>query len=159
MKAERTTYEQALRFLEHRARSVAELRRKLIQKGAPTGEIDEVLARLVDQKLLDDADFARQFARGKITGSGTSRIRILQELRRKGIANDVAQRALEELGEDEGIDPATSVHRVADKKWRALAALDDLTRRRRLYAFLARRGFNPDEIRSAMNALGAEAGT
>jgi SOS response regulatory protein OraA/RecX len=36
-----------------------------------------------------------------------------------------------------------------------LAKLDDFTRRRRLYAFLARRGFNPDEIREALDALGA----
>jgi len=44
---------------------------------------------------------------------------------------------------------------VAQKKWRSLAKLDDVTARRRLYAFLARRGFNPDEIRGAMSALGA----
>ena len=72
------------------------------------------------------------------------------------VANDVAERALEELGEEEGIDPSASIHRVAAKKWKALAQLDDFTRRRRLYAFLARRGFNPDEIRSAMDVLGAE---
>lgn len=156
MKNEPSTYDRALTLLEFRARSVAELRRRLIEKGAPRAEIDEVLTRLMDQKLLDDAEFARHFARSKITGAGASRIRILQELRRRGIANDVAERALEELGEEEGIDPSASIHRVAAKKWKALAQLDDFTRRRRLYAFLARRGFNPDEIRSAMDVLGAE---
>lgn len=157
MSAERSTYDRALTLLEHRARSVAELRRKLIEKGAPKGETDEVIGRLLDQKLLDDADFARQFARTKITGPGASRIRILQELRRKGVASDVAQRALDELGEEEGVDASASIHRVAEKKWKTLAKLDDFTRRRRLYAFLARRGFNPDEIRAAMHAVGTAA--
>lgn len=157
MKREATTYERALSLLEHRARSVAELRRKLIEKGAPRSEIEEVIARLLDQKLLDDSDFARQFARSRITGSGVSRFRVLQELRRKGVGNDIAERALEELQVDEGVDASTSIQRVADKKWKALARLDDLTRRRRLYAFLARRGFSPDEIRGAMARVGAGA--
>lgn len=156
MKATTSAYERALTLLEHRARSVAELRRKLMEKDAPRAEVEEVLARLIDQKLLDDADFARQFARSKITGAGASRLRVLQELRRKGVASEVAQRALDELGEEEGIDASDSIHRVAEKKWKTLARLDDFTRRRRLYAFLARRGFNPDEIRGALNALGAE---
>lgn len=157
MKDEPTTYERALTLLEYRARSVDELRRKLIQKGAPKDEVEDVLRRLVEQKLLDDADFARQFARSKVMGAGASKLRITQELRRKGVAAEVAARAFDELGAEEGIDPSASIHRVAEKKWKTLGKLDDFTRRRRLYAFLARRGFNPDEIRSAMNALGAEA--
>ena len=154
MKSEISTYDRALSLLGFRARSVAELRRKLLAKGAPRSDVDEVVARLLDQKLLDDADFARQFARMKINGAGASRIRILQELRRRGVANDVAERALEELVEAEGIEPSSSIHRVAEKKWKALAGLDAHTRRRRLFAFLARRGFGPDEIRDAMSALG-----
>ena len=153
VKGEPTTYERALNLLGFRARSVAELRRRLIEKGSPTAEVEEVLSRLVDQKLLDDADYARQFARARITGAGASRIRILQELRRKGIATDVAERALEELHEDEGMDPSESIHRVAEKKWRSLQALDELTGRRRLYGFLARRGFGPDEIRRAIEKV------
>lgn len=156
MRRETSTYERALTLLGFRARSVAELRRKLIERDSPKAEVEEALTRLIDQKLLDDADFARQFARAKITGAGASRIRILQELRRKGVAADVAERALEDLGEAEGIDASSSVRRVAEKKWKTLSTLDAFTRRRRLYAFLARRGFNPEEIRDAITALGAE---
>lgn len=156
MKKEPTTYERALTLLEYRARSVDELRRKLIQKGAPKDEVEEALDRLVEQKLLDDADYARQFARTKITGSGASRMRVLQELRHKGVATDVAERALQNLVEEEGIDASTSIQRVAGKKWAALAKLDLFTRRRRLYSFLARRGFSPDEIRATLSQLGGE---
>lgn len=151
-----STYDRALTLLGFRARSVSELRRKLLQKGEDVARVEEVIARLRDQKLLDDADFARQFARTKLLAAGSSRRRILLELTRKGVARDVADQAIAELGESEGIDPAAAVRRVAEKKWKSLAGLDDFTRRRRLYAFLARRGFGPDEIRSVMNALGEE---
>jgi len=147
------TYDAALRLLGFRARSVAELRRKLLLKGEAPAEVSEVIARLLEQKLLDDADFAREFARAKILGPGSSRVRIKQELSRKGVARDVADRAIEQLQDSDGVDPAAAIHRVAVKKWKALAKFDDFTRRRRLYAFLARRGFNPDEIRSAMSVL------
>lgn len=151
-----STYDLALRLLEFRARSVDELRRKLVQKGAQAAEIEDVLARLSAQKLLDDDAFARQFARAKVLGPGASRRRIILELTRKGVAPDVAGRAVEGLEENEGIDPSATIHRVAEKKWKALASLDAFTRKRRLYAVLARRGFNPDEIRSALDRLGEE---
>jgi len=152
----RSAYEQALTLLGFRARSAAELRRQLLRRGAPAADVDDAIARLRDQRLLDDEDFARQFARTKVLGAGASRRRIVQELARKGIAREVADRALDELRDQDGVDAADGIFRVAKKKWSALARLDEPTRRRRLYAFLARRGFAPDEIRSAMLALGEE---
>ena len=153
---ERSTYDQAITLLEFRARSVAELRRKLLQKGANAAEIEEVIVRLSDQKLLDDSNFAREFARSRVLGAGSSKRRIIQELARKGVARDVADLAVDGLKESEGLDPSVAIHRVAKKKWNSLAKLDEFTRKRRLYAFLARRGFNPDEIRSALDKLGEE---
>ena len=154
MRRELTTYDRALQLLGVRARSVAELRRALIAKGADVADVDDVLVRLQDQKLLDDAEYARQFARNKVVSAGASRLRVVRELGRKGIARSVADEAFDALPDTEGLDTESTVHRVAEKKWRSLGRLDDVTRRRRLYAFLARRGFNPDEIRSAMDKLG-----
>lgn len=151
---DRTVYEQALVFLEFKARSVAELRRKLLQKGGAAEEVEEVIQRLLDQKLLDDADYAKQFARGKLGSAGASRHRIAQELSRKGIRREAANEAIDELTEVEGIDPLQAALRVARKKWKALASLDAVTRKRRLYAFLARRGFNPEEISELISAVG-----
>jgi len=148
-----STYDQALRFLEFRPRSIAEVRRKLIQKGQPSSEIEQVITRLVDQRILDDAAFARQFARTKLLGAGASRFRVAQELARKGVARAIVDQAITDLQDDEGIEASAALHRVAEKKWKSLVSLDGFTRKRRLYAFLARRGFNPDEIRSAIDNL------
>jgi regulatory protein len=152
----KSAYEQSLRLLEFRARSAVELRRALVRRGTPVDEVDAAIEKLREQKLLDDDDFARQFARTKVLGAGASRRRIVQELGRKGIPREVADRAIEDLHEQDGLDPGASIHRVAKKKWRSLAKLDDSTRRRRLYAFLARRGYDADEIRGVMQALGEE---
>jgi regulatory protein len=154
--APRPIYDQALRLLEFRARTVSELRGRLLRKGAPAADVDQVIDRLRDQKLLDDAEFARDFARKRVVGAGASRRRILQELARKGVARELADAAVEGLQERDGVDPTAAIHRVAEKKWQSLGDLDDFTKKRRLYAFLARRGFNPDEIRSALNRLDAD---
>ena len=152
---DRDLYEQALTLLEFKARSVDELRRRLRQKGGAADEVEAVIQRLLDQKLLDDADYARQFARSRLATTGASRRRIAQELGRKGIRRDAADEAIEALTGDEGVEPLAAAQRVARKKWLSLASLDEPVRRRRLYAFLARRGFDPDEIRELMRDLDA----
>ncbi|HYC50219.1 MAG TPA: RecX family transcriptional regulator, partial [Gemmatimonadaceae bacterium] len=70
----RTTYDRALHLLGFRARSVVELRRSLLQKGEPPDDVERTIARLLEQRLLNDDDFALNFARSKITGSGASRL-------------------------------------------------------------------------------------
>jgi len=150
---EHSTYNRAVKLLSFRARSVSELRRQLLRKGEPGPEVELAITRLTEQKLLDDADFARQFARTKLLAAGASRRRIVQELMRRGVARELADRAIGELQDSDGVDPAAEAKRVAEKKWKSLARLDNFTRRRRLYAFLARRGFDPDEIRSVMTTL------
>jgi regulatory protein len=140
------TYDRAINMLAARARSSVELRRLLVRKGEPAEYVAVAIERLVAAGLLDDASFARQFARSKALGAGLSRRRLQQELARKGVARELSDDAIEEVFDEEGIDDSASIERVARKKLRTLSKLDAPTQRRRLYAFLARRGFNSDDI-------------
>jgi regulatory protein len=140
------TYDRALDMLASRARSSAELRRLLVRKGEPADQVNAVVERLVASGLLDDAVFARQFARSKALGAGVSRRRLQQELARKGVARDVSDDAIDEVLAEERIDDSTSIERVARKKLRMLSRFDIATQRRRLYGFLARRGYDVDDI-------------
>jgi regulatory protein len=152
-RAERSTYERALDLLETRARSVVELRRALIKKGAPAAEVDAAVDRLRGAGLLDDAAYARQLARSKAMGPGQSRRRIAQELVRRGVARDLGDRAIAEVFENEGVDESVNIERVARKKMKTLAKLDAVTQRRRLSAFLARRGYDVEAIGDVVGRL------
>lgn len=143
------TFDRALDMLAARARSSTELRRKLVEKGEPAALADQAIARLTSLGLLDDDEYARQVARGRLLG-GASKRRVQQELWRRGVARDVADDAVSEVVADEEVDEEGSAVRVARRKAASLARLDAPTRRRRLYSFLARRGYDHAAIRAAM---------
>lgn len=153
------TYDRALNMLAFRARSARELERQLVRKGEEPGHVAVAIERLLAVGLLNDAEYARQFARAKVTGSGFSKRRIEAELFRKGVAREVVAAAIGDVLADEEVDEAGMLESVARKKLRTLGKLDPETKRRRLYAFLARRGYPSEEIRGVMGrVLGSEEG-
>jgi regulatory protein len=152
----RSTYERALDMLEARARGVTELRRLLIKKGEPADAVDAAIERLRASGVLDDANFARQLTRSKALGGGHSRRRIQQELAKRGVARDVSDEAIAEVFDEEGVDEAAAIERVARKKLRTLGTVDAPTRKRRLYAFLARRGYDVDAIARVVRMLSTD---
>ena len=148
-----TTYDRALNMIALRARSAAELRRLLVRKGEPVEIVDVAIERLLRASFLDDSSFARQFARSKAVGAGLSRRRVQQELARRGVAREIAESAIAEVFAEEEIDDADTIDRVARKKLKSLARLDPQVQRRRLYAFLARRGYEVDDIARTVRAV------
>jgi regulatory protein len=149
------TYDRALNVLAFRARSSSELSRTLIRKGEERPDVDWAIARLAEQGLLDDAAFARAFARSKVVGGKQSRRRVQQDLARKGVNRTVAEDAIDTVFEDEAVDQRSIVEEAARKKLRSLAGLEPAVQRRRLYGFLARRGYEIDDIRSVLDAIGS----
>jgi regulatory protein len=143
------TYDRALNLLAFRARSSADLRRKLVEKGEPGALADQAIEKLKALGLLDDEAYARQVARGKLLG-GASKRRVQQELWRRGVTRDVADGAMQDVVADEEVDEEQSAVTVARRKAASLAKLDAPTRRRRLYGFLARRGYDHAAIRAAL---------
>ena len=152
----RSTYERALDMLEARSRGVTELRRLLIRKGELEADVDAAIERLRASGLLDDANFARQLTRSKALGAGMSRRRIAQELAKRGVDRAVTTEAIDEVFEDEGVNEEASIERIARKKLRTMAKLDAPTQRRRLFAFLARRGYDSDDVQRVLRLVLAD---
>jgi regulatory protein len=148
-----TAYNYALNLLSARPYAIKALHRKLIQREYSTADADDAIRRLVDNGLLNDAKYAEQYARSKIVSSGTSKRRLQQDLYRKGIKGDVATAAIANVIADEEIDTAALVEAVARKKLAQLGDLEPLVLRRRLFGFLARRGYDVDEIKRVVAAL------
>src|SRR4051812_32006475 len=148
------SYDRALNMLALRARSSQELARSLVRKGEERAHVDWAIARLQEQGLIDDAAFARAFTRSRVVGGKQSRRRVERDLARKGVSRSVVGEAIDDVFEEEAVDQRAIVEEAARKKLRSLAGLDPAVQRRRLYAFLARRGYDLDDIRAAVAAAG-----
>ena len=148
--AELATYDRAIGLLAVQGRSAKELGRKLKQRGEREAHIASALTRLSEAGLIDDATYARQVARSRVSGRGDSRRRVAQVLSQKGVARDVADEAVAEVFADESVDEEALAEVSARKKLRGLAGEDVQTQRRRLYGYLARRGHDSDVIRRVM---------
>lgn len=149
-----TPYNRALDLLSARPYTVRQLRRKLIQKEVPADEVDAVVQRLVAAGLLDDAKYAVAYARSKLVGQGASARRVGQDLARKGVSAEISEQAIADVVIDEEVDTRAVIERVARKKFASMGDLEPVVLRRRLFAFLARRGYELDEIRDAVAAIG-----
>lgn len=145
------TYDRAIGLLAVQGRSARDLERKLKQRGEPAANISAAIERLTEAGLIDDATYARQVARSRVSsGRGDSRRRVSQVLAQKGVAREVVQEAVSEVFDDEAVDEEALAESAARKKLRSLGGLDVPTRRRRLYGYLARRGHDADVIRRVM---------
>lgn len=141
----------ALRSLERRAHGTTELARKLERKGHSAVAVTAAVARLGRLGLLDDLAFARAYvaARGA-RGRGPERLR--RDLAMLGVDPNVSQQVLAEsrAGVD---DPLAQPLLLARKRAAQLKHLPNDTRRRRLAAYLARRGFHGSEVRGVMESV------
>jgi len=139
------TLESALRFLETRPRSEREVRSRLGQKGTPPTLVDRVLERLRELKLVDDGAFAEYWIenRNRFRPKGARALKA--ELRQKGLPQEIIAEQV-----DEGFDEEAGARAVALRQARRYAALDYPTFRQKLWAYLARRGFDFDAISPAI---------
>lgn len=99
--AKMNCYDTALGMLSRRGYAVKEMAGALKKKDFAGHEIADVIDRLEEKKFLDDVAFALSRARYRATLSGWGKVRILQELAQKGVAEDVAATAVRELVEPE----------------------------------------------------------
>ncbi len=124
--------------LTGQARSRKELADKLAKKDVPAELAARLLDRFEEVGLIDDGAFARSWVASRQPGKGLARRALAQELRRKGIDDEVAREALDEI-EPEDEEAAARV--LVRKKLRTLSRVDDTTATRRLVGLLARKGY------------------
>ena len=151
-----------LRLLTDRARTRQELASALARKGVPAEAAAEVLDRFGEVGLIDDAAFAGQWVRSRHVHRGLGRRAIAVELRRKGVADEVAGEALAEVDAE---SEDRRARELVDRKLRSLAVGTPdqrATAARRLVGMLARKGYGAGTayrvVRAALAEHGAEAG-
>ena len=142
----------AFRYLAYRPRSEAEVRQRLLRRGFDSAAADKTLAKLRERGLVDDTAFARFWKDNRESFSPRSRRLTGLELRRKGLTADVIDSVVSE------IDETDCAYRAASVKAGRLPLSDYQLFRRRLVAYLGRRGFDYDVIKETVDRLWKERG-
>jgi regulatory protein len=157
--SEPVLYEAAVKILMRRAHSVSEMKKALIRRTADEGLIQKVLARLKQNGLIDDARYAKQFARQRTEIRHQGKYRVARELRARGVPDQHIEAAVAEASanSDEGamvrqrIDRKLKFH-LGDKKGREI----DDKKIASLYRTLLRAGFSSETIRRELKRATTE---
>ncbi|TVQ51291.1 MAG: RecX family transcriptional regulator [Phycisphaerales bacterium] len=141
----------AMARLARRSYSRGDLAERLLKKDFPSELVDQVLDQLAEDGWLDDELFARQLAESILRQKPAGRRLLVQKLVQKRVDRELAERtAREVLSETDPVEDATA---LVERRLQSMSGLSRATRIRRLSGLLARRGFDPDTVRSAINAL------
>ncbi|HET91712.1 MAG TPA: hypothetical protein ENN99_13390 [Chloroflexi bacterium] len=143
-------YQQALNFLSYRPRSEAEVRRRLQRKTIDDEVIGAVVDRLARVGLLDDQEFARYWVDNRLQFKPRGARALRHELREKGISDAIVSEILADVDEESA---ARNVAESAARRWAHLEVNDF---RRKLGAYMARRGFSYGTIKPLVEEIVAE---
>src|SRR3989304_7877194 len=90
----------SLKYLSYRARSVKEVYEYLVRKNFVEDTINSVLKKLIDLKFLNDEEFAKSWIESRQKYKGRSKFILKNELRLKGLSDDVIKPLLKEAQDD-----------------------------------------------------------
>jgi len=145
----------AIQFLSYRMRSEKEVRDDLKKKDFAPEVIQEVILKLYEMQYLDDAEFAASYVRTQMNTTYKGPVVIEMELRQKGIAPDLIEKALEEFHTEKQVKQA---YAYAEKLARQHARLSEKLLKQKVAQGLAGKGYPPDIIALAMERLHLEKG-
>jgi regulatory protein len=143
-------YAAALRALMRRAYSIHEMKEYLKRRAADESGVTVVIAHLREQGYLDDAKYARDYARLHANSRRQGKFRIARELRGRGVPDQHIDAALESVfaETDESALVRTRIKRKLDSiRGRSGGAIDQ-KKIASLYRSLIAAGFPSDIIRS-----------
>ncbi len=143
-------------MLSHRPRAVHEVLRRLRERGHNPSAAANAVGRLEEAGLLNDTEFAEHFVRVRgPKGYGPSRL--LRDLLARGVERRVAEHAIDVSLEHEGVDRGNQVRELLERRAGQVRDLPAEKKRRRLLAYLDRRGFRGRDVSELVERFIAEA--
>lgn len=137
----------ALRLLAYRSRSTYEIKSRLHKAGYEAKIIGQVVAELQDAGLLDDRGFARDWVEWRTRSKPKARRIVAAELRKFGVAREVLQEAIAALDDQAELEAAC---RLAEARADRLHDEDQAKKRKKLAAYLSRRGYGWEIVSAAV---------
>ncbi|AOZ94292.1 regulatory protein RecX [Paenibacillus crassostreae] len=142
-------YVVALKYLARKSRTRKEIQIKLQQKETPLEVIEDVLARLTRDGLVNDPLYAQQWAEQRIKSQRKGKAWVKHELRQKGIDKLQITEALDSVSAEDEYHSALVIGR---KKWNQTKG-ELLDKKRKTGSYLMRRGFSGDQVRRVLNQV------
>ncbi len=152
--SETALYDAAVKILMRRAHSVSEMKKALIRRTADEDLIQKVIARLKQNGLIDDARYAKQFARQRTEIRHQGKYRVARELRARGVPDRHIETAVAEAAANS--DEAAIVRQRIERKLRLFRGEIDDRKIASLYRSLLRAGFSADIIRRELKRATTE---
>ena len=143
-------YLYAVRLLASSKKSSQELKRRLLEKGYAEPVASEIISRLEQQRVLNDESLVRDALHWALEAKGLGRNRIVYELRKRGVSPQLIQDELSMVPRAKERAIAMS---LAKNRWIRLQNIDLRKRKKRVYDFLASRGFDYDLCREVIAGL------
>jgi regulatory protein len=154
LETEEELYDVAVRALMRRAHSVHEMKQKLERRSDNKLLVQLVMVRLKENGQIDDAKYAKQFARQRTVGRKQGKFRVARDLRARGVPDMHIDAALKESAEQS--DEAAMVRQRIERKLRSFRGEIDEKKMASIYSSLLRAGFSADVIRRELKAITKE---
>ena len=147
--------EQALQYafllLSYRQRTEKEILGRLKKKKYSLEVTDYVVKKLNRIKYLDDLAFSRSWIENRLRRSPRGERLLYLELIQKGVRQETARRALREVFNNSNINEVELALKSIEKKTKQYRRVERDKAKRRIYNFLARRGYSQDAIREVID--------
>lgn len=140
----------AFLLLKFRLRSEREIYQRLKRKKFPEEIIQQTLSFLKDKRFIDDNFFAKAWIQARIKKPLGFR-RIKQELKLKGLDKEIIDSQISEIRKNYAEEDI--VRKISKARFNKMGNIDPKKAKRRIFAYLVRRGFSPEAISDAINQL------
>jgi regulatory protein len=154
LETEEELYDVAVRALMRRAHSVHEMKLKLERRSNNKLLVQVVMARLKENGMIDDAKYAKQFARQRTDSRKQGKFRVVRDLRARGIPDRHIAAALEETAQT--TDESAMVRQRIERKLRSYRGEIDEKKMASIYGSLLRAGFSSDVVRLELKKITRE---
>lgn len=148
-----TAYLDGLRMLARRELSEAQIRQRLKRREHDPDAIDAAVARLREERAIDDVRVAAAIARTQTSIKRRGRRRVRRQIEQAGVLPAVARQAVDEVFG--ALDEAALLDAALGKRLRGRETIADDAEFRRLFRFLIGQGFEPDRVMAALNQRSA----
>ena len=139
-----------MHFCAYRDRSQKEVEDKLNDMRMIPEAKEKIIISLMQENFLNEERFARSFVRGKFRIKKWGRIKIIQELKKRGISSPIIKLGLTEIKET---NYRKTLYELAEKKAEKIYEANSFKKKRKLADHLIRKGYEPSLVFDCVNDI------